>query len=85
MDERTRFIRRLNTGEKMASLCREYEISRTTGYKLKSRYEEFGAPGLADQPRGPRHPRHRVSQEMKARILHLKRRYKDFGCQAPPL
>lgn len=34
MDERLRFIARLLEGEKMAPLCREFGISRVTGYKI---------------------------------------------------
>jgi putative transposase len=34
MDERLRFVARLLEGEKMAPLCREFGISRVTGYKL---------------------------------------------------
>jgi putative transposase len=32
MDERLRFVARRLDGEKMAVLCREFEISRKTGY-----------------------------------------------------
>ena len=34
MDERLRFKARLLEGEKMAPVCREFGISRKTGYKL---------------------------------------------------
>ena len=34
MDERLRFVARLLEGDKMAVLCREFGISRKTGYKL---------------------------------------------------
>ena len=34
MDERLRFVARLLEGEKMAVLCREFDISRKTGYKI---------------------------------------------------
>ena len=37
-DERLRFVARLLDGEKMAVLCREFGISRKTGYKLYERY-----------------------------------------------
>jgi len=37
MDERLRFIARLLEGQKMAPLCREFGISRVTGYKLFER------------------------------------------------
>ena len=33
MDERLRFVARLLEGEKMAELCREFGISRKTGYR----------------------------------------------------
>ena len=37
MDERLRFVARRLDGEKMAGLCREFDISRKTGYKIFSR------------------------------------------------
>jgi hypothetical protein len=37
MDERMRFVIRLKDGETMASLCREFSISRKTGYKIFER------------------------------------------------
>jgi transposase-like protein len=38
MDERLRFVARLLDGEKMAALCREFDVSRKTGYKIFQRY-----------------------------------------------
>ena len=38
MDERMRFVIRLKDGEGMACLCREFGISRKTGYKILERY-----------------------------------------------
>lgn len=37
----------------MASLCREFGISRKTGYKVLERYEECGWEGLPDLSRAP--------------------------------
>ena len=42
-DERLRFIAHLLEGEKMAPLCREFGISRVTGYKIYQRYKGCGA------------------------------------------
>jgi transposase len=42
MDERLRFVARLLEGDKMAVLCREFGISRKTGYKLYRRYRDIG-------------------------------------------
>ncbi len=36
MDERICFVARLLDGEKMAALCREFAISRKTGYKINA-------------------------------------------------
>jgi hypothetical protein len=36
MDERMRFVIRLKDGETIASLCREFGISRKTGYRSLS-------------------------------------------------
>ena len=51
MDERLRFIARLLEGEKMAPLCREFGISRVTGYKIYERYKTCGLDGLNDRSR----------------------------------
>jgi putative transposase len=42
MDERLRFVARLLDGEKMAALCREFNVSRKTGYKFYQRYKDWG-------------------------------------------
>ena len=51
MDERLRFVARRLDGEKMAVLCREFGISRKTGYKIFSRYKDCGLDGLTDRSR----------------------------------
>ena len=53
MDERMRFVIRLKDGESMASLCREFGISRKTGYKIFDRYRMQGAEALTDRSRRP--------------------------------
>jgi transposase len=42
MDERFKFVARLLEGEKMAVLCREFDISRKTGHKIFNRYKQSG-------------------------------------------
>ena len=53
MDERLRFVARFLEGEAMTSVCREFGISRKTGYKLFERYKEDGPVALADRSRRP--------------------------------
>ena len=48
MDERLKFVARLLDGEKIAVLCRAFEISRKTGYKIWNRYQHCGLKGLTD-------------------------------------
>jgi len=37
----------------MAALCREFGVSRKTGYKLYRRYRDIGLEGLTDRSRRP--------------------------------
>jgi hypothetical protein len=41
MDERLRLVAKLLDGEKMAAVCREFGISRKTGYKIFNRYKNI--------------------------------------------
>jgi len=54
VNERMKFIYRLEDGEKMTDLCREFNISRKTGYKIYNRYKDSGLLALYDNKRGPR-------------------------------
>ena len=53
MDERLQFVGRRLAGEPMAELCREFGISRKTGYKIFERYKEHGLEALTDRSRRP--------------------------------
>ena len=53
MDERMQLVSRRLAGETMAELCREFGISRKTGYKIFDRCQECGIPGLTDSSRRP--------------------------------
>ena len=53
MDECLRFVARLIDGEKMAPLCREFGISRKTGYKIFNRYKDEGHRGWRTGPGAP--------------------------------
>ena len=53
MDERLQFVARRLAGESTAELCREFGISRKTGYKIFDRYQQCGVPGLTDRSRRP--------------------------------
>ena len=63
----------------MTDLCREYGVSRKTGHKLWSRYQQLGAVGLEDQRRAPRHIPHRTTGEVVATILAMREKYPTWG------
>src|SRR5262245_8382171 len=53
MEERLRFVARLLDGEAITEVCREFGISRKTGYKIFDRYKEQGLEALSDRSRRP--------------------------------
>jgi putative transposase len=81
MDERMRFVARLMEGEKMAVLCREFDISRKTGYKLFSRYKHSGIEGLTDRSRRPYRHANRLPFQIENLILQLKDKHSGWGAQ----
>ena len=83
MDEKLRFVARLLEGEKMAPLCREYGISRKTGYKLWERYQRTGLEGLTDRSRRPKRYAHQLPIQIENEITRLKKEKPNWG--APKL
>ncbi|WP_297588010.1 integrase core domain-containing protein [Roseibium sp.] len=79
MDERLRFVARLLEGEKMAPMCREFGISRVTGYKIFERYKECGLDGLNDRSRRPYRQANKLPFQIERCILGLKREYPSWG------
>jgi putative transposase len=77
MDERLKFIAHLLDGEKMAGLCREFGISRKTGYKILTRYNEIGLEGLIH---GSRRPYRNANQPpVQMQIVRLKKDKPSWG------
>jgi transposase InsO family protein len=81
MDERIRFVIRQKDGESMASLCREFGISRKTGYKILDRYEECGWEGLTDRTRRPFRYANQLSEPVEAAIVAAKREKPHWGAR----
>ena len=79
MDERLRFVARLLDGEKMAALCREFEVSRKTGYKIFQRYKDCGLDGLTDRSRRPYRHANRLPFQIEKLIVQLKRERPSWG------
>jgi putative transposase len=79
MDERLRFVARLLEGEKMSALCREFDISRKTGYKIYSRYKDCGLEGLTDRSRRPYRHANKLPFQIEQQILKIKRDKPSWG------
>ena len=72
MDERLQFVARRLAGEAMAELCREFGISRKTGYKIFDRYQECGMQGLTDRSRRPYRYANQLPFQVENFILNVK-------------
>ena len=70
-------------GEKMAVLCREFDISRKTGYKIFQRYKDCGLEGLTDRSRRPYRQANQLPFQIEKLIVQLKREHPSWG--APKL
>src|SRR6516162_3511286 len=81
MDERMRFVIRLKDGESMACLCREFGISRKTGYKIFERYEQCGLEGLSDRTRRPIRYANQLPEQVEAAIVSAKREKPHWGAR----
>src|SRR5665647_3305644 len=56
----------------ISALCREFGISRKTGYHLVARYAQAGLTGLRDHSRAPLAHPNAVSPEMEQRSLQAR-------------
>ncbi len=81
MEERMRFVLRLKDGESMTDLCREFGISRKTGYKIFDRYKECGLEGLTDRARRPHRYANRLPEQLEAAIVAAKREKPGWGAR----
>ncbi len=79
MDERLRFVARLLDGEKMTAVCREFDISRKTGYKIFQRYKDCGLDGLTDRSRRPYRHANRLPFQIEKLIVQLRREHSSWG------
>ena len=81
MDERLRFVARLLEGEAMTDVCREFGISRKTGYKLFQRYKKDGPVALADRSRRPVRYANQLPAQLESLILRLKQDKPHWGAR----
>jgi transposase InsO family protein len=81
MDERLRFVARLLEGERMSDMCREFGISRKTGYKIYERYKEHGLEAFTDRSRRPWRYANQLPAQVEAAIIKAKREKPHWGAR----
>lgn len=82
MSERLAFITAcLNRAERIVEICDRFGISEKTGQKWLHRFKTEGLEGLEDRSRAPQQQPHRMSAEIAAKIVKLRRRYPGYGAQ----
>ena len=79
MDEKLKFVARLLEGESMAGLCRDFGISRKTGYKIWDRYKETGLQGLSDRDRRPYKQANQLPFQIEKLIIQAKKEKPNWG------
>jgi transposase InsO family protein len=80
MSERVEFIKvAIQPGVNFSQLCQHFEISRKTGYKWVRRYRMYGAPGLADRSRQPKHMPRKTPEAVERDVLEIRDKHPAWG------
>jgi len=80
MKARETFIQDWKSGVlSFTEVCRRHQISRKTGYKWLSRYQQGGVSGLCDESRKPARSPGRVQEEMELMVVALRKEHPCWG------
>jgi transposase InsO family protein len=63
----------------VSELCRQYGISRKTGYKWLERFAQGGPAGLEDRARRPHHSPHRTPEAMAQRVVAARQQHPSWS------
>jgi transposase len=80
-DHRVEFVIRASRGEPISVLCREYEISRPTGYLWLHRFRQEGVAGIEERSHRPHNSPGRTSTILEQRIAALRAERPDWGAR----
>jgi transposase InsO family protein len=80
MSLKMEFVKKaMRPGRRMSALCREYAISRETGYKWLNRYKRQGVDGLEERSRRPANSPLATAEEVVLAVLELRDAYPRRG------
>jgi putative transposase len=78
--ERQKFMKALLSRElTMVEACRQFGISRKTGYKIVGRHAELGMEGLKDASRAPKTHPNQSPPEVEAAVLRVRKAHPTWG------
>jgi transposase InsO family protein len=77
--ERMLFVSRLEKGERMVDLCREFGISRKTGYKFWERFQREGARALEDRSRARKRIAHKTPEAVEQLLVEARKAHSTWG------
>jgi len=81
MEERLRFVARLLDGEAMTDVCRDFGVSRKTGYKIFDRYKQHGLAALSDRSRRPVRYANQLPPQIESLIVAFKGEKPHWGAR----
>src|ERR1700722_14260981 len=82
VDQRPQFLPSYQKKEmSLSDLCREFGVSRPTGYRWINRYKEVGPEGLLDLSRKPHGCSHATSEATENAILALRSKHPSWGAR----
>lgn len=76
---RKEFVDLAKNSNNIAQLCKNFGISRKTGYKWLQRFEDSGETGLENLSRRPVHCPGRISTVMEGVIIKVRKRHHAWG------
>src|SRR3989304_4179394 len=80
MSERSEFVSfATREGVNLSALCRQYGISRKTGYKWLRRLREQGCEGVIDRSRRPHRSPARTPAEVETLVCDLRSQHPVWG------
>ncbi len=82
VDQRLQFLSSYQKEEMSVSdLCREFGVSRPTGYRWINRYKEVEPEGLLDLSSKPHSFSHATPERIENAILALRSKYPSWGAR----
>lgn len=79
-EERVRFLAKWRERDwSFAQLCREFGVSRKTGYKFLQRHQSADPEWFRDRPRVAARRRHTLSEERAEQVLKVRRDHATWG------